>query len=424
MPFPGQPAQSAVNPVAGRDFGLLVAGQVVSVIGSATLRFALDLHVLDITGGADVFALVVALSALPGIAFTPIGGAVADRFPKRNLMIGLDAASAALVLALIVAMGLGQAPVSVIGLALAVLCLISSMYQPTVQASVPALVPQDRLADANGLVSGIGALSSFVAPVVGGALYGLVGIGTLLIASCAAFAASSLLEVFIRIPFAKRSSDRPLAATLLGDVRQGLRFAGRDNPLVLRVIGLACALNMLLVPVFLIGVPYILRLTLHSTDTMYGLGLACTEAATIIGAIFAGKLTRGLRMANLSRALWLIAALMVPMAAAMLPAVRSLGYWPPFAGFFAFEMAAVAACTAVSIFAITQIQKTTPKEMTGKVMALLLAGSQIAAPIGQIAYGFAFEGFSSETWVPFAFAAGMAALIAAAERLRALRHPK
>jgi MFS family permease len=390
----------------------LVAGQVVSVIGSATLRFSLDLHVLDITGRADVFALVVALSTLPGIAFTPIGGAVADRFPKRNLMVGLDAANAALVLPLTVAMGLGQTRVGGIGLALAVLCLISSMYQPTVQASVPAIVGRDRLADANGLVAGIGALSSFVAPVMGGVLYGLVGIETLLAGSCAAFAGSALLEAFIRIPFAKRASDRPLAATLLGDVREGLRFAWRDNPLVFRAIGLACALNMLMVPVFVIGVPYILRFTLHSSDTMYGAGLACTEAATIMGAVFAGRLTRRLRMATLDRALWLIAALMAPMAAAMLPAVLGLGYWPPFVGFLVFEVAAVAACTAVSVFAVTEIQKTTPEDMIGKVMALLLAGSQIAAPIGQIAYGFAFEGFSAATWAPFGFAACAAALIA------------
>jgi MFS family permease len=408
----------------GRDFGLLVAGQIVSVIGSAILRFALDLHVLDVTGRADIFALMLALSTLPGIAFTPIGGAVADRFSKRDLMVGLDAASAALALALIVALGLGRAPVPVIGAALAILCLISSMYQPTVQASVPALVDPDRLGDANGLVAGIGALSSFVAPMVGGVLYGLVGLETLLVVSCVAFAASSLLEVFIRIPFTKRPSGRPLAALLLGDVRVGLRFAVRDNPLVFRVIGLACALNLLMVPVFVIGVPYILRFTLHSSDTMYGLGLACTEAATIIGAVCAGKLTRRLGLANLDRALWLIAALLVPMAATMLPAVLSLGYWPGFAGFFAFETTAVVICTAVSVFAITEIQKITPAEMTGKVMAILLAGSQIAAPIGQIAYGFAFERFSADVWAPIACAAGLAALIAVAARPTLRPRPK
>jgi hypothetical protein len=104
------------------------------------------------------------------------------------------------------------------------------------------------------------------------------------------------------------------------------------------------------------------------------------------------------------------------MAVAMLPAVLGLGYWPPFAGFFTFETAAVVTATAVSVFIITEIQKTTPTRMLGKVMAILMAGAQIAAPIGQIAYGFAFEWFSQNVWVPVLFAAAMAALIAAAAR--------
>ncbi|MDR1430823.1 MAG: MFS transporter [Propionibacteriaceae bacterium] len=409
---------TGVKALLSRDFSILVAGQIVSIIGSAILRFALDLYVLDITGRADMFALVLALSTLPGIVFTPIGGAIADRFPKRNLIVGLDAASAALVLALIALMGGGQASVPVIGVALASLCLISSIYQPTVQASVPALVSGERLADANGVVSGIGALAAFVAPVLGGMLYGLVGIEVLLAASCVAFAASSIVQGFIRIPFLQRGRDKRMVALLLDDVREGFVFAWKDNPIIFRVIILACAVNMFTVPVFVIGVPYILRFTLGSSDLMYGVGLACTEMATIVGAVCAGRLTRNLKMANLHRSIWLIAALLVPMAAAMLPAVLQTGYWLPFAGFFSFDFAAVAAATAISVYIITQIQQSTPDQMLGKVMAILMAGSQLAAPIGQIIYGFAFEAFSANVWVPLLFAAAMAALIALAAKPR------
>jgi hypothetical protein len=104
------------------------------------------------------------------------------------------------------------------------------------------------------------------------------------------------------------------------------------------------------------------------------------------------------------------------MAWAMAPAVLRTGYWPPFAGFFVFEVAALAAATAMSVFIITEIQKTTPTRMLGKVMAILTTGAQIAAPVGQIAYGFAFEAFASNVWIPLLFAAGMMALVALAAR--------
>ncbi|MDR1189601.1 MAG: MFS transporter [Bifidobacteriaceae bacterium] len=395
-----------------RDFGLLVGGQVVSVVGSAVLRFALDLYVLDMTGRADVFALVLALSTLPGIVFTPIGGAIADRFSKRRLMVVLDAASAAVVAVLICLMGAGWFPVPVVGLGLAALCLVSSMYQPTVQSAVPALAPDERLADANGMVSGVGALSALVGPVLGGVLYGLVGIETLLGASCVAFAAAAVMEVFVRIPFTKRLSGKSLTATLLGDVREGLVFAWRGNPVVFRVIVLACAVNLAATPVFVIGVPYILRFTLGSSDLMYGVGLGCTELASVVGAVGAGLFTRRLRLAALNRPIWLIAALMVPMALAMTPAVLHLGYWPPFGLFFAFEIAALVVCTAMSVYVITQIQKATPDAMLGKVMGLLMACAQVAAPLGQALYGLAFETFSAAVWVPVLFASAAAAGIA------------
>ena len=65
-----------------RDFSLLVIGQIVSILGSAVLRFALNLYILDLTGRADIFGLLIAVSAIPAILFTPLGGAIADRFSR------------------------------------------------------------------------------------------------------------------------------------------------------------------------------------------------------------------------------------------------------------------------------------------------------------------------------------------------------
>jgi predicted lipid-binding transport protein (Tim44 family) len=298
------------------------------------------------------------------------------------------------------------------------------MYQPTVQASVPALASEANLTQANGLVSGIGAISALVGPVLGGVLYGLVGVDALLVVSCAAFAGSAAFELFMRIPFARRPSGRGMVATLADDVRAGLRFARRDNPLVMKIILLACALNMLAVPAFIIGVPYVLRFTLRSSDLMYGIGLGCTELATIVGAIFAGRITRGLTLATISRPVWLFALLTVPMALAMTPAVLSWGYWPAFALFFASEMAAIVVVTAMSVFAITEIQKTTPNDLLGKVMGILLAGSQIAAPLGQMLYGLAFEAFTGAVWIPLLLVTAFAALIAAAAGTMLTQTPK
>ncbi len=112
-----------------KNFNLMVLGQIVSILGSALLRFGLSLYVLDITGRADIYATLYAISNIP-LLLSPIGGAVADRFNRRNLMVIFDFTSSALVLCFFCLMISGNATVLAIGMIMLLLAFISSMYQP------------------------------------------------------------------------------------------------------------------------------------------------------------------------------------------------------------------------------------------------------------------------------------------------------
>ena len=383
-----------------KDFSLVVIGQIVSILGSAVLRFALNLYVLDVTGRADIFGLLVALSAIPAILFTPLGGAIADRFSRRNLMVIFDFSSSAVVLVLILLLSTGVAPVAIVGVALAVLSVISSMYQPTVQASIPVLVDKELLASGNGIVTGVGALSGLLGPVLGGVLYGIVGLNALVTASCIAFFLSAVMEIFIRIPFVKQSRDKGIVPTIVGDMKLGLRYVIREKPSIRKVIILAAALNMLMTPFFIIGIPYILRITLESSERMYGIGMGIGELSTIIGAVLVGVVTQKMTLSSLHRLLFISSAAMLPIAFAVTPMILGLGYWPPFALMTIFGGIVMALATIISIFVITSVQKATPNEMLGKVMAIIMAVAQCAAPIGMALYGIVFEQCSTVIYLP------------------------
>ena len=73
-----------------RDFTLMVIGQIISLLGNAVLRFALPLQVLDATGSAAAFGGVLALSMVPVLLCSPLGGVLADRVPRQRIMWGLD----------------------------------------------------------------------------------------------------------------------------------------------------------------------------------------------------------------------------------------------------------------------------------------------------------------------------------------------
>lgn len=73
-----------------KDFIMVVIGQIISLFGNAALRFALPLYLLNQTGSSALYGTVTACAFLPSIAMSPIGGIVADRVNKRNIMVALD----------------------------------------------------------------------------------------------------------------------------------------------------------------------------------------------------------------------------------------------------------------------------------------------------------------------------------------------
>jgi MFS family permease len=104
----------------------LVTGQIVTVFGSALLRFALSLYVLDITGRADLFAALLALSSIP-ILLAPIGGAVSDRFSRKHLMVLYDCICSVVTFVFLFVMLSGHASVFTVGAVMVALGIVGAM---------------------------------------------------------------------------------------------------------------------------------------------------------------------------------------------------------------------------------------------------------------------------------------------------------
>ena len=80
-----------------RDFTLVVIGQIMFLFGNAILRFALPYYLLKETGSSTLFGLVTACSFLPMVVLSMVGGILADRINKRNIMVGLDFSTAIII---------------------------------------------------------------------------------------------------------------------------------------------------------------------------------------------------------------------------------------------------------------------------------------------------------------------------------------
>lgn len=381
-----------------KDFYLMVSGQIITILGSTLLRFALSLYVLDLTGRADIFAGLYAITSIPFL-LAPLGGAIADRFNRRNVMVIFDFINAAIVLSFIVLLFTESVSILLIGTIMFLLAIVSAMYAPVVMASIPQLVPEKKLEQANGIVNGVQALSNIVAPVLGGILYGIIGLKMLVIISCFAFFLSAILEMFITIPFIKRVQESHIIPTIVKDMKEGFMYVLKQ-PFILKAMLLAALLNLILTPLFIVGGPIILRVTMQISDTMYGIGMGLIDFATILGALSIGFFAKKLQMKTLYYWMLIIALLVIPVALSVTPFILNLGHYPPFILFILSSILIAMIMTIVSIYVITVVQKKTPNENLGKVMAIITAVSQCMAPIGQVVYGFMFEEFSMKIYLP------------------------
>lgn len=381
-----------------KDFNLMVVGQIISILGSALLRFALSLYVLDITGRADLFAVLFAISSIP-ILLSPLGGAIADRFNRRNLMVIFDCISSIIVFIFFAMLAIGNGSILLIGAVMLLLSLVSAMYAPTVMASIPVLVEEEKLEQANGIVNGIQALSNVAAPVLGGILYGIIGLKVLVVVSGVFFFLSAILEMFIHIPFMQREQSEHIIPTLVNDLKEGFSYVVKQS-FIFKCMILAVLLNLLLTPLFVVGVPIILRVTMQSSDTLYGVGMGLIDFATILGALSMGYFAKKMGINNLYFWVFITALLIIPMVLAVTPHVLNIGYYPSYILFVGSALIIAMILTVISIYVITLVQKETPNENLGKVMAIIIAVSQCMAPIGQILYGLLFEAFSDKVYVP------------------------
>lgn len=375
----------------------LILGQVISVFGGAILRFALSLYVLDQTGRADIFATILAISSIP-VLFAPIGGVIADRFNRRNLMVLMDIANALLAVVLYLVLGMNQ-EIFLVGLLLFILSFVGSFDTPVVTASIPLLVRQENLEKVNGLVNGVLSLSNVVAPIIGGILYSLMGVQTLVISTTIFFILAAVIESFLKIPFEKRPMEHGAMKTLTNDLKEGF-LEVKNNRVIRNAVIIAALINFSLASFFIVGTPIILRVVLQASDSMYGIGMAMISFSTILGAVLAGYFSKKLTLKTLYRTFALSAGLMMLMNIGLLFAGSQVGTTISWIFFFATGLPIGMLMSIISIYLMSMVQRITPKQNLGKIMSIIVAAAQCAVPMGQVILGLILKQTNNSVFLP------------------------
>lgn len=378
-----------------KNFTLLVLGQVSSLFGNYILRLALSMYVLELTGSAAVFAGLLSAATIPTILLSPFGGILADRADRRNIMVALDAMTGTAILCAALLLSEQRALV-VIGALLVLLSVLGAFETPTVQACIPSMLTGDNIIRGNAVVNQTASISYLTAPLLGGIFYSAFGIKPVMYASVLCFFVTAFLECFIRLDYRPAGFGGNALAVAKADFLDSVRFIEKERRDILRILLLAALSRFFVMGVTLVGLPFLVRTVLGLDARYYGAAESVLAVAVIAGSMAAGVLAGKIQKGGLSPMLAAVGLCIVPAGLAfLLPAGTGVRYAVLVAAFCGMQIA----ISMFSIYAVSMIQQGTPEYMIGKVMAYTSAITMCAQPVGQMVYGFLFDGCKEAVWL-------------------------
>jgi predicted MFS family arabinose efflux permease len=354
-------------------FRLYFTGQVLSQVGTWMQSVAQSWLVLQLTGSPLRLGLISTLQFGPMLVFSLASGAVADRTPKRRLLLATQSILAGQALALASLVWSGHVRYWHVAVLACLLGLVNTLDNPARQSLVSELVAKSDVVNAVALSSAGFNSARIVGPAAAGLLIARFGIAP-------AFLLNGLSFLFVIVALLRLGAHderrRPRGESMLVEMREGVAYA-------LHTPRLRLALSVLLVVsvfVFNFGVyvPLLARNVLHQGAEGFGFLMAAVGLGAVAGALTVGAIRR----AQPPPSLIFIAAVLACTGILVLAFVGRFGVALPvlfLVGFFAIVV--TAGCN-------TTLQINAPDELRGRVMSLysLVFGGSV--PLGALLVGF------------------------------------
>lgn len=215
------PASLAV--LREREFALLFWARAISLFGGSLAPVAVAFAIIDLTGSATDLGLVLAAHSVPQVVFMLIGGVVADRLPRHQVMVASDVARGLAQIVLAALLFTGAAEVWMFAAVSAVNGTASAFFFPASQGIVPQIVSPERLQEANALQRLTQSMTNIAGAAIGGVLVALIGSSASIAIDGVTFLIGAVLLAVMRVPQLPIKAQR-----FLTDLGEGWKeFTGR-----------------------------------------------------------------------------------------------------------------------------------------------------------------------------------------------------
>lgn len=183
-----------------KTFIVIWFGQFISMLGSALSAFGLGIWIFQKTGSAASFAMSAVCTVLPALLFAPFAGSIADRKKRKAIILLTDSIDAFLKILIVTLLIFNKLELWMVYPLVFISGTLGTFQNPAFGASIPMLVPTDKLTRANGLLQFSSAIQNLLAPVIAGFLYPLIELKGLFIIDFVSFFFALASIAFIKIP--------------------------------------------------------------------------------------------------------------------------------------------------------------------------------------------------------------------------------
>ncbi|MCZ2858220.1 MFS transporter [Blastococcus sp. VKM Ac-2987] len=379
---PSEPGTGMFRALRVRNFRRYASANLASLTGTWMQRIGQDWLVLQLSDGSGVaLGLITALQFGPALLLSMYGGVLADRYPKRRLLLISQALMGLLSLALALLVATGAVELWHVFLLAGALGSVSALDVPVRQAFVPEMVGPELITNAVSLNSTIFNSARLVGPALAGLLIGAASGNT-----APAFFINAASFAFTIVALAGMRTDEllpsPPVARGRGQLRAGLAYTWAHPDLVL-AMGLAFVIGTF-------GFNYQVTIALMARET-FGLG---AEAFGLLSTAFAvGSLSGALMSTRRSvrpRQRFLVGSAVVFGASTVVA-----GLMP---GYVSFALLLVPTGAAALVFSVANnsfVQLGVEPQMRGRVMALYFMCFMGGTPVGAPLVGWVSERFGA-----------------------------
>ena len=276
---------SGLRALRHRDFRVFFAGQAVALVGSWMQQVAQAWLVLSLTNSPLRLGLVGSLNFLPVLLFAIVGGAVADRLPKRRLLVITQSLLGCQTLALATLIATGHVRYWHVCVLAIVWGIANTVDLPVRQAFVVELAGRTDVASAVALNSAAFNVARIAGPAAAGLLIARAGVAPAYFINAGAFVVVIVTLLLLRA----RGAPAPRQGTTIGaEIREGVRYA-LGTP---RIMSLLAVLFVVSITVFnfSIYVPLFARQVLGRGPEGFGLLMASVGVGAVGGALTLGAL--------------------------------------------------------------------------------------------------------------------------------------